>query len=209
MSSANDSLTVVSRQRGLSISQQTSASASTLCSNVPSELAVASVNIKSRADVTGTFQSIGLNSASDSDARDPPEVAVDDAISHHQSITSLSLDHRLDAAVESDDDETTEADSEAAASAAAAAAAKAAAYETGWSDLTPNQILAVFLSLSIGQMLVAMDQSMIAVAIPNIVDQLGYPEMQSWLISGYILTNGKTTPFSCCLSCHVIIFSES
>lgn len=74
--------------------------------------------------------------------------------------------------------------------AAEAAAAKVAAYETGWSDLTPNQILAVFLSLSIGQMLVAMDQSMIAVAMPNIVDQLNYPEMQSWLISGYILTNG-------------------
>lgn len=72
----------------------------------------------------------------------------------------------------------------------AAAEAKAAAYETGWSDLSPSQITAVFFALSIGQLVVALDQSMIAVAMPNIVEQLGYPEMQSWLISGYILTNG-------------------
>jgi EmrB/QacA subfamily drug resistance transporter len=64
----------------------------------------------------------------------------------------------------------------------------------GNSYLSHRQILVVLAGLMAGMFLAALDQSIVGVALPRIVSDLGGLEDLSWVVTAYLLTSTATTP---------------
>jgi EmrB/QacA subfamily drug resistance transporter len=60
--------------------------------------------------------------------------------------------------------------------------------------LTHRQILVVFSGLLLGMFLAALDQTIVATALPTIVGELGGLDHLSWVITAYLLTSTASTP---------------
>jgi EmrB/QacA subfamily drug resistance transporter len=60
--------------------------------------------------------------------------------------------------------------------------------------LTHRQILAVFAGLMTAMLLAALDQTIIATALPTIVGDLGGLDHLSWVVTAYLLTSTVTVP---------------
>ncbi len=64
----------------------------------------------------------------------------------------------------------------------------------GNSYLSHQQILVVLTGLMAGMFLAALDQSIVGVALPRIVSDLGGLDNLSWVVTAYLLTSTATTP---------------
>ena len=64
----------------------------------------------------------------------------------------------------------------------------------GGSQLTHRQILVVFSGLMLGMFLAALDQTIVATALPTIVGDLGGLNHLSWVVTAYLLTSTASTP---------------
>ena len=60
--------------------------------------------------------------------------------------------------------------------------------------LSHRQILVVMGGLMAGMFLAALDQSIVAVALPMITSELGGLDQLSWLVTAYLLTATAATP---------------
>src|ERR1700759_411450 len=61
-------------------------------------------------------------------------------------------------------------------------------------NLTPRQIRFVFVGLILGMFLAALDQTVVATALPTIVGDLGGLNHLSWVVTSYILASTVTVP---------------
>jgi EmrB/QacA subfamily drug resistance transporter len=61
-------------------------------------------------------------------------------------------------------------------------------------ELTPRQIRFVFVGLMAGMFLAALDQTIVATALPTIVGDLGGLNHLSWVVTSYILASTVTVP---------------
>ena len=78
---------------------------------------------------------------------------------------------------------------------AAVPAAAVPAVEAGPTfDLTHRQILLVFSGLMLGMFLAALDQTIVATALPTIVNDLHGLNHISWVVTAYLLTSTVSTP---------------
>ncbi len=64
----------------------------------------------------------------------------------------------------------------------------------GGVPLTHKQILVVFSALMLGMLLAALDQTIVATALPTIVGDLGGLNHLSWVVTAYLLTSTAVTP---------------
>ena len=64
----------------------------------------------------------------------------------------------------------------------------------GGSQLSHRQILVVFSGLMLGMFLAALDQTIVATALPTIVGDLGGLDHLSWVVTAYLLTSTASTP---------------
>ena len=55
------------------------------------------------------------------------------------------------------------------------------------SPLSPPQVLAAFSGLMVGMLLGALDQTILATALPTIVGELGGLSLLSWVVIAYLL----------------------
>jgi EmrB/QacA subfamily drug resistance transporter len=69
-----------------------------------------------------------------------------------------------------------------------------AAGAEGHAYLTHQQILTVLFGVMAGMFLAALDQSIVGVALPRIVSELGGLDHLSWVVTAYLLTSTATTP---------------
>ncbi len=60
--------------------------------------------------------------------------------------------------------------------------------------LTHRQVLVVFSGLMIGMFLAALDQTIVATALPTIVGELGGLDHLSWVVTAYLLTSTASAP---------------
>src|ERR1051326_4816528 len=60
--------------------------------------------------------------------------------------------------------------------------------------LTHRQIQVVFVGLMAGMLLAALDQTIVATALPTIVGDLGGLKQLSWVVTAYILTSTVSVP---------------
>jgi EmrB/QacA subfamily drug resistance transporter len=60
--------------------------------------------------------------------------------------------------------------------------------------LTHRQIQVVFVGLMMGTFLAALDQTVVATALPTIVGELGGLDHYSWVVTSYLLTSTVSTP---------------
>jgi EmrB/QacA subfamily drug resistance transporter len=65
---------------------------------------------------------------------------------------------------------------------------------TGGKSLSHQQILVVFSGLMLGMLLAALDQTIVATALPTIVGELGGLDHLSWVVTAYLLTSTASTP---------------
>ena len=65
---------------------------------------------------------------------------------------------------------------------------------TDGSQLSHRQILVVFSGLVSGMFLAALDQTIVATALPTIVGDLGGLDHLSWVVTAYLLTSTASTP---------------
>ncbi len=61
-------------------------------------------------------------------------------------------------------------------------------------QLSHRQILVVFSGLMLGMFLAALDQTIVATALPTIVGDLGGLNHLSWVVTAYLLTSTASTP---------------
>ena len=61
-------------------------------------------------------------------------------------------------------------------------------------QLPPKQVLIILISLLLGMLLAALDQTIVATALPTIVGTLGGAEHISWIITAYLLASTVSTP---------------
>jgi EmrB/QacA subfamily drug resistance transporter len=61
-------------------------------------------------------------------------------------------------------------------------------------QLPPRQVLVIIVSLLLGMLLAALDQTIVATALPTIVGDLGGAEHISWIITAYLLAATVSTP---------------
>ena len=61
-------------------------------------------------------------------------------------------------------------------------------------QLTHKQIMVVFSGLMLGMLLAALDQTIVATALPTIVGDLGGLNHLSWVVTAYLLTSTASTP---------------
>jgi EmrB/QacA subfamily drug resistance transporter len=73
-------------------------------------------------------------------------------------------------------------------------AAQAAAPEAGVPALSHRQILVIFSALMLGMLLAALDQTIVATALPTIVGDLGGLDHLSWVVTAYLLAATVSTP---------------
>src|SRR3954468_5285309 len=60
--------------------------------------------------------------------------------------------------------------------------------------LTHRQVLVIFSGLLLGMLLAALDQTIVATALPTIVGDLGGLEHLSWVVTAYLLASTASTP---------------
>ena len=60
--------------------------------------------------------------------------------------------------------------------------------------MTKRQIMIVFGGVMLGMFLAALDQTIVATALPRIVSDLGGPQHLSWVVTAYLLTSTVTVP---------------
>src|SRR5262249_30887176 len=60
--------------------------------------------------------------------------------------------------------------------------------------LSQQQVLLVFSALLLGMLLAALDQTIVATALPTIVGELGGLEHLSWVVTAYLLGSTASTP---------------
>ncbi|MGH8936425.1 MAG: MDR family MFS transporter, partial [Acidimicrobiia bacterium] len=65
---------------------------------------------------------------------------------------------------------------------------------TDTGSLTRRQILLVFSGLMLGMLLAALDQTIVATALPTIVGELGGLDHLSWVVTAYLLASTATAP---------------
>ncbi|MEA5360350.1 MDR family MFS transporter [Amycolatopsis sp., V23-08] len=70
----------------------------------------------------------------------------------------------------------------------------APAAESAPAPLSHRQIMTVLGGLILGTMLSALDQSIVGVALPKIVSDVGGLDSLSWVVTAYLLTSTATTP---------------
>ena len=68
------------------------------------------------------------------------------------------------------------------------------ASSQGGDYLSHHQILVVMGGLMAGMFLAALDQSIVAVALPKITSELGGLDKLSWVVTAYLLTSTAATP---------------
>jgi EmrB/QacA subfamily drug resistance transporter len=61
-------------------------------------------------------------------------------------------------------------------------------------NLSHRQILVIFSGLMAGMLVAALDQTIVATALPTIVGELGGLNHLSWVVTGYLLTSTVTVP---------------
>src|ERR1051325_2550496 len=61
-------------------------------------------------------------------------------------------------------------------------------------ELTHKQILVVYSGLMAGMLLAALDQTIVATALPTIVGDLGGLNHLAWVVTAYLLTSTITVP---------------
>lgn len=71
---------------------------------------------------------------------------------------------------------------------------EATTLDTGVSPLSHRQILVVFSGLLLGMFLAALDQTIVATALPTIVGELGGLDHLSWVVTAYLLCSTASTP---------------
>lgn len=64
----------------------------------------------------------------------------------------------------------------------------------GATPFTHRQILVIFSGLMLGMFLAALDQTIVATALPTIVGELGGLDHLAWVVTAYLLTSTATTP---------------
>lgn len=69
-----------------------------------------------------------------------------------------------------------------------------AAAVTTTSPLTHRQIMVIFSGLMLGMLLAALDQTIVATALPTIVGDLGGLDHLSWVVTSYLLAATVSTP---------------
>src|SRR6266487_2318153 len=62
------------------------------------------------------------------------------------------------------------------------------------SGLTHRQILIIFSGIVLGMLLAALDQTIVATALPTIVGDLGGLNKLSWVVTAYLLTSTASVP---------------
>jgi EmrB/QacA subfamily drug resistance transporter len=67
-------------------------------------------------------------------------------------------------------------------------------HTTPQTKLTHRQILVVFSGLMLGMFLAALDQTIVATALPTIVGELGGLDHLSWVVTAYLLTSTASAP---------------
>jgi MFS family permease len=60
--------------------------------------------------------------------------------------------------------------------------------------LSQRQVLLVFAGLLLGMLLAALDQTIVATALPTIVGDLGGLDHLSWVVTAYLLASTASTP---------------
>jgi EmrB/QacA subfamily drug resistance transporter len=73
-------------------------------------------------------------------------------------------------------------------------AAVAATEDRAADRLSQRQVLTIFSGLLLGMLLAALDQTIVATALPTIVGELGGLEHLSWVVTGYLLASTASTP---------------
>src|SRR5881396_512259 len=71
---------------------------------------------------------------------------------------------------------------------------EAQAATTSGTQLTHRQIQVVFLGLMAGMLVAALDQTIVATALPTIVGDLGGLNHLSWVVTAYLLTSTISVP---------------
>jgi EmrB/QacA subfamily drug resistance transporter len=92
------------------------------------------------------------------------------------------------------EDETPTGSAATAASSPTSRAANPLAAGPGGDYLSHRQILIVMGGLMAGMFLAALDQSIVAVALPKITSELGGLDKLSWVVTAYLLTSTAATP---------------
>jgi EmrB/QacA subfamily drug resistance transporter len=68
------------------------------------------------------------------------------------------------------------------------------AADRGPAGLSPRQVRLVFVGLMLGMLLAALDQTIVATALPTIVGDLGGLNHLSWVVTSYLLASTVSTP---------------
>ncbi|MBI3744340.1 MAG: MFS transporter [Chloroflexi bacterium] len=66
--------------------------------------------------------------------------------------------------------------------------------EPQFNQLTQRQILVIVTTLMLGMLLSALDQTIVATAMPTITGELGGLQHLSWVITAYLLTSTAVMP---------------
>jgi EmrB/QacA subfamily drug resistance transporter len=74
------------------------------------------------------------------------------------------------------------------------AAGQAPAQEAGPPALPHRQLMVIFSALMLGMLLAALDQTIVATALPTIVGDLGGLDHLSWVVTAYLLAATVSTP---------------
>ncbi len=69
-----------------------------------------------------------------------------------------------------------------------------AAQQAGLPELSHRQLLVIFSALMLGMLLAALDQTIVATALPTIVGDLGGLNHLSWVVTAYLLAATVSTP---------------
>ena len=62
------------------------------------------------------------------------------------------------------------------------------------SGLTHRQVMVIYGALALGMLLAALDQTIVATALPTIVGELGGLDHLSWVVTAYLLASTASTP---------------
>ena len=65
--------------------------------------------------------------------------------------------------------------------------------ESGGADIGPQRRNMIFVAVLLGMLLAALDQTIVATALPTVVADLGGAGHQSWVVTSYLLASTITT----------------
>ena len=67
-------------------------------------------------------------------------------------------------------------------------------HDTNANGFTHRQVLVIFSALMLGMVLAALDQTIVATALPTIVGDLGGLDHLAWVVTAYMLATTVSTP---------------